>query len=612
MSQESLIADIAKSFISGNTSDVVDVVTFVEAPWGLGIKLLPSQKFILKCLYGMPLDNTERIIPVPDMTNEHLLYTFTEREFLTWLYEEGRCNTDVTEGKIFQELILSIGRRGTKSSLAAFISNYELYKLVRRGDPAKYYGFQPGARIFILNVAPTDDQALIVFDMIQTQMSSCPYIRDRSVHKTLTYFDLQTDADLKVQGLRKRASLQSLAGGCSSNSLRGRNAIVVIMDEMAFFQDGAGRFSGKEVYNALKPSIASFNRDGKMIVISSPYAKYGAFYEAWHHATNEPDITLAFKMYSAMANPTLKPEYLRAAKRRNRTSFMCEFGAEFSDTITAWVDDEAEFKRCIVRESVPGRGVSDTKYFMGIDLGFKNDGAAIAIVHRDQKSGKIALDHADVWFSGSSDVWEMEDSIYKNCRKYAHLELLKMELIIAEIKELVRWFPLKAGLFDQSNGYALAELLTKEQLKQIEMENFTDRRNSEVYELVKRLYAEQLLELYNHPVLIPELLTLEAEKKSKGIISVEAPNRRGAHDDISEAYVRAVWSCYSSFKQRAPCLSTGAGGTVGSISVLSNAPQDVGSKQQTQASFMLQRRKMHGTYERETSRMRRRLPGAVM
>lgn len=586
-----LIAQLAKEFISGGSDDVVDVVTFVEAPWGLGIKLLPVQRFILKCLYGLPLDGSEKTIEVPDMINERILYTFTEKDFQKWLYAEGRTNVDETEGCIFQELVMAIGRRGTKSTLSACISNYEMYKLVRRGDPSKYYGFPAGTVISILNVAPTDDQSGIVFDMTQSMAMRCPYIKDRSLHQTMSYFDIQTDFDLKGIG-KPKASLLSVAGGCSSNSLRGRSSIVVIMDEMAHFIDNNGRFSGSEVYKALTPSIASFRRDGKVVCISSPYAKYGAFYDRYVQSMNEKDITLMFKMYSAMVNPTIPSEILRAARRRDRSGFMCEYGGEFSDSVVAWVDDEAEFRKC-VGGSLKQRGEPDVAYYFGMDLGFKNDGTAVAVVHKED-SGKIVLDTADVWYSGSSDVWEFEDSIYKACNKYAGQDLLMMADIVNEIKELATWFPAKAGIFDQHNGYALSELMSTAKMAQFEMENFSDNLISEVYQLAKRLYSEGLLVIPDHPILVAEMVSLEAEKRTGQKTIVRKPNRRGAHDDISDAYVRAVWLCYNGYKARPANLATGAGGRSGQVA--GGGPDN--GQRDTQAAFFMRKVKMHGEHAR--------------
>ena len=584
-----LLAEISKEFVSGS-KEITDVITFVESSWGLGITLSPVQKFTLKAMYGMKLNEGEKTIHVPDVVNERILYSFSEREFLRWLYAEKRCNVEETEGHIWQNLILAWGRRSGKSTLSACISNYEMYKLLKRGDPAKFYEQNPGAVISILNVAPTDEQASVVFDMTQSMAMRCPYIKDRCLHPTMTYFDLQTDEDRTVHG-KPRASLVSISGGCSSNALRGQNAIVIIMDEMAHFIDNNGRFSGSEVYNALEPSRLTFRRDGKVICISSPYAKFGKFYELWQDSFQNQEMTLAFKMYSAMVNPTKCPtEILKSARKSDRTKFMCEYGGEFSDTITAWIEDEAEFKQCIVNRTPTGRGVHDISYFFGIDLGFKNDGSAVSIVHKE--NNKIILDYSNVWYSGASDVWEDDKSIYQGCNKFATLDLIRMSDIVDEIKELVKWFPAKGGIFDQHNGYALAELFLKEHLQQFEMENFSDTINSEVYQLAKRLYAEKLLEIYKHPILTKEMLTLEAEKRSRDKVIVRAPVRRGAHDDISDSFVRAVWLCYKNFKDNPKKYACGAGG-IGSIT-----QQPGGGRLETQASFIVKRLRQHGEHPR--------------
>jgi len=596
-----LIAQIASEFISGST-EVVDIVTFVEASWGLGITLTPVQKFILKSYYGMELDGKDKSIKIPDVVNEHVLFVHTEKEFLQWLYDEGRCNTNEIEGKNFTELVLAIGRRGGKSTLSSCISNYELYKLVMRGDPIGHYNLATGGEIVILNVAPTDDQAGVVFEMIKSQAMHCPYLRDRSLHQTMTYFDLQTDVDKKLKG-RPSATLSSISGGCSAASLRGHSAMVVIMDEMAHFIDNGGRFSGDEVYKALTPSIAAFRGDGKIISISSPYAKYGKFYDLYNQSFDETEFTLMFKMYSAMVNSDkIDPALLKTERRRDRVGFMCEYGAEFSDSVTAWIDDEAEFRRCIIDKPVPSKGVGDVAYYMGIDLGFKNDGTAIVIVHKEGQ--KVVLDYANVWFSGSSDIWELDNSIYEDCGKYAKRDLLKMQDMVNEIKELVRWFPIKQAIFDQSNGYGLAELLHNQKLKQFKMENFTDNKNSEVYQLLKNLYTEQLIELFDHPVLIPEMLSLEVERKSKRKIEVRAPGRRGAHDDLSDALARAVYICYKGDKVAPRRVATGAGGAGGGSSV-----GDKKQKMETQASFFIKKRKMHGDHPRGLYESKRKRPG---
>ena len=67
----------------------------------------------------------------------------------------------------------------------------------------------------------------------------------------------------------------------------------------------------------------------------------------------------------------------------------------------------------------------------------------------------------------------------------------------------------------------------------------------------------------NNPVLIPELTSLE-ERKEGNSIAVEAPQRIGFHDDISDAFSRAVWAAYNSKKGNVKRVTLGlAGGSGG-------------------------------------------------
>ena len=593
---QNLMAELTRKYMSGVGGEVVDAITFIESPWGLSINLTPVQKFILKCFYNIPLENKAKTIEVPDVVNDKKLYDFSEQAFLEWLYDEGRCNTKDVVGKDFRELDLVLGRRAGKSTLAALISNYELYKLVKKGDPSAFYGFPPDTDISITNVAPTDEQAGVVYDMIFTQATRCPFLRDRTVNVTQTYFNLMTESDKARYAKKKQASLTCRAGGCSSNSLRGHNNIIVILDEMAFFIDNGGRFSGDEVYRALRPSTTTFRGDGKVICVSSPYAKYGMFYERYNQSFDEKEDTLMFQMYSSMVNPNIDSAILRQERRRNKVSFMCEYGGEFSDSITAWVEEPADLRSCVTNRPIPSTGVTGVTYYAGFDLGIKNDGAAIAIVHRDPKTKKIVLDHADVWYAKDSDVWETDRSIYKSCRKYAGLSLLQVSELARDIRDLCMQFPVKQGWFDQWNGYALQEQLHAMGLKQFYMKQVTDVFNSQIYQLSKSLYQDHLLDLFEHPILIKELLSLEAEKKSKNRIIVRAPNKLGSHDDISDAFVRAVWCAYENHKDRSENITSLVGG--GNIIVGGKGA----AQQQSMLGFQRKRSQQHGERPRTTNR----------
>ena len=116
-----------------------------------------------------------------------------------------------------------------------------------------------------------------------------------------------------------------------------------------------------------------------------------------------------------------------------------------------------------------------------------------------------------------------------------------------EIKSLCDRFNIVEGWFDQFNGYGLLELLKERKLTQFETKNVNSSLNIQVYQTTKSLINSGLLKMPNHPVLVPELLTLE-ERKNGATLVVEAPQRNGFHDDISDAFARSVWSAYNSKK----------------------------------------------------------------
>ena len=83
--QEDMISQLTKSFMVGDANSTADAITFIEAPWGLNFHPTPAQAVVLKCFYGLPLDDKKKIVEVPDMLNTKILYRFTEKDFVKFL-----------------------------------------------------------------------------------------------------------------------------------------------------------------------------------------------------------------------------------------------------------------------------------------------------------------------------------------------------------------------------------------------------------------------------------------------------------------------------------------------------------------------------------------------
>ncbi len=534
------------------TKDTVDIITFVEAKWGLNTEMFPVQRFILKVFYGLELDGENKVITLPDETNVRTIGEYTEKEFMQYLIDTGRTNLLSYEpGKPRQNLILNCGRRGSKSTITNFISNYETYRLVKMGNPQKYFGMPDGSEISVTVTAPTIETATTLFTSMKNYCMSCNYLKDRIVGKSATTFTINTDNDIE-RGIDPTIKL--VCGGAGSADIRGRSNIVVIMDEAAFF-NASGANSGDALYAALTPSIVSFTPkddrkrvigpgEGKTILISSPFGKSGVFYNMYLDSFKDTENTVMFNMYTTMLNPTVDSGYLKNEKRRNPELFNCEFCAKFSDSVSSWVDEETLNK--VVDEKLPvnpRQGRYGVEYYMGIDYAGKNDGAAISIVHPE--GDKIVLDYADVFYGASSDVWldgHQKHYEYAN-RKFSEFDLIPMEEFADEVKRLCELFPIKYGWFDQFNGYGLMEMLRKRGLTQFDMKSIHAGLNQQMYQMVKEFINSELLVLPNHPILIPELSNMEETKIGPRVV-VEAPNRAGFHDDITDSFVAACYGCY--------------------------------------------------------------------
>jgi len=118
---------------------------------------------------------------------------------------------------------------------------------------------------------------------------------------------------------------------------------------------------------------------------------------------------------------------------------------------------------------------------------------------------------------------------------------------------LCKRFHITAGLFDRWNGIPLEQTLHKRGYKQFKAEFFTRDMSSKLFQSAKMFLFDERLVLYDYPIperatddgrhspLIAELLTLQAKQISKNLVMVEAPQKKGSHDDMSDALIRAIW-----------------------------------------------------------------------
>lgn len=584
----------AASAASPQQAKIFSILEYIEASWGLNMKLRPAQRAIVKLYYHLELDTKlpeeeHRRIRIKDPFSDKILYTFSEKEYLEFLFNEGRCNIKEQDHER-RELVLAIGRRGGKTTLSGIFASYEVYRLLNLYNPQAYFGLPNGNRIQIISVATDKDQAGLLFNEVTGHLANCEYFKPYIANNTLSHVNFRTPYDIEKFGPTARqengkfvsfngkASLRVTFKSCLAKGLRGSGNYVIILDEVAHFQD-KGNSSAEQIYEAVTPSAAAYSKkdpvtgepeidpfgneapvESRIILISSPLGRSGKFFEKFDlamHGGEGAENILAIQAPTWEINPTIPSAYFRQKYAEKPTSFMVEFGASFQNQETNWIEREVDLMACIEEGRKPVmRAPPKVPHQMGIDVGLIEDGTAIAITHVE--GDKIVLDYHELWIAGTD--WNdtnphLHGEYPTNYAKgLKNEERLDFEEIADWIQALTKRFYISSGVFDRWTGIALEQKLHKKGLKQFKSEHFTRDLSSQIYQRVKMFLFDERLVLYDYPIperaregatkhslLIDEILALQANQVSKNIVIVSKPKKRGARDDQADAYARSVW-----------------------------------------------------------------------
>jgi hypothetical protein len=552
-----IVLDYARDTRKSSTQ-IPDIIEYVEAPWGLNLKMFPVQKFILKLFYGIELDATDKTIEIYDKFRETLLFTFTEKEYLAYLWSEGRINIrDQSAPK--RELILAIGRRGSKTAMSSFIASYELYKLIMLEDPHAYYGLPEHNKIGITSVATDKEQASLLYNEVSGHVNTCNLFSPFKESDPSSVLRLWSPHHLKKYGKGAKPKLYVTFKSCIAKGLRGPGNIVVILDEFAHFIDSLGssdkKSSAANVYKAITPSTSNFApkdplnihralsalSDGRIIVISSPLDDSGEFYKLFETGMAggpAADNMLCIQAPSWEVNVTLPSADLKSKYYKNPEDFMVEYGAQFSGRTVKYIERKIDLESCIDPRLRPKHmGIPRKAHYMGLDVGLTDDGTAMSITHMEDET--VVLDFHETRYAGKGD--------------FSAFERLDIEDHIADwVLEMSRHFYIKEGIFDQWHGIGIEQFLHKRGLSQFHAIHVDATINSKMYQNFLTLMYTHRLRLYDHPIpinapegthspLITELFDLRKERKSKNIISVFAPKIVGKHDDASDSLIRSAW-----------------------------------------------------------------------
>jgi hypothetical protein len=319
--------------------------------------------------------------------------------------------------KRFKELVLIMGRRSGKSFLTCAIGLYEIYKLLSMGHPQKKLGQPDLQEIYILNVAKNQEQAQdSIFTPMKNWAVSSPFFKKYIGVDNALEMKFRTDFDITENERRSKTGHVPLAGTiiakCGSSSaggLVGKTCWCIIIDELAAMAgDKPNGGDDKKLYNELKPSLKTFQSDGKIICLSNPKGPFGQLYTLYNSRLEDLS-TLILKLPTWIINADINVDELLSEKRQDPVEFNMQFGAEFgTNSENPFLDPEdvkyafensERLTRCEKREG-------QHEYYCHIDPSNRNDYYTLVVCHaiptgqkdfQGNAQKRYIVDHIQYW-----------------------------------------------------------------------------------------------------------------------------------------------------------------------------------------------------------------------
>lgn len=385
----------------------------------------------------------------------------------------------------FDTALFLTGRRSGKSRIAATIGAYEA---VLAGHEKK---LSRGEKGIVPIIAPTKRQGQIVKNYLRSIFDSTPMLQAEVTGETREGFELRSGVCIEV-----------LAGDW--RTVRGFTLLAAIVDEAAFFglEDESKVRSDTELMRALKPALATVG--GRLVAISSPYAKKGWCYRQWkNHFGNDTGRVLVWNCPSRTMNPLLPQSVVDDAMAEDRQAALSEYGGQFRDDISAFIDRSIiEFLVATGRRELLPR--EKIRYFAFADVsGGRHDDFALAIAHRGENR-KVVIDFLKRYGAP--------------CNPITVIEKMAGEL---------RRYNLRRVVGDNYSAEFVASVFRGNGI----LYHQSEKNKNTLYAELLPVLCSQGIELLDDPMLVDQLSNLERRTRSGGKDVIDHPT--GGKDDLS-------------------------------------------------------------------------------
>jgi hypothetical protein len=272
--------------------------------------------------------------------------------------------------------------------------------------------------VVLLNVARNEEQAKkAIFSKIKQTVLASPFFAPYIGKDTELEMRFYTEHDREENVRRKADNINLFAGSlvlrCGSSNasgLVGLTCWTIIMDEVAAMA-GDNPDSGVDyaLYDDLKPSLATFGKDGKMMLLSNPKGPLGLLYDL-HENRQEDPTTLVMRLPTWLTNPNIDKEWLDSQKKKDPQEFQMQYGAEFGASSSDPMFNSEDIDRMFASMSMVKRkemAEGHFEYFCHLDPARTSDYYALVIAHTENMYGhigpdfqplkRVVIDHIHFW-----------------------------------------------------------------------------------------------------------------------------------------------------------------------------------------------------------------------
>jgi len=217
------------------------------------------------------------------------------------------------------ELWEVIGRRGGKSQIAALLAVFEA-----------------AFRDYSDRLSPGEVASVLVLACDRRQARTVMRYIGGLLHNNAMLERMVTREERESIELANRTVIE--VSTASFRAVRGYTVAAVIADEIAFWRSDESANPDHEILNALRPAMATL--DGRLIALSSPYARKGALWDHYRRYYGKPGPILVAQASSQAMNPLLPDRVINEAMHRDPSAARAEYMAEFRSDIESFLDRE--------------------------------------------------------------------------------------------------------------------------------------------------------------------------------------------------------------------------------------------------------------------------------